>query len=124
MFKRNRKATVIVILSAIIFVGNISFTNHLQPRFKNLKVLSANIADEQLDDVMDGFKASLGVKCNFCHAPSKTQQGKMDMASDDNARKDITREMMRMTNEMNQKYIANIPHTDTAKIQMVPNFIL
>jgi len=27
--------------------------------------------------------------------------------------------MMRMTNEMNQKYIANIPHSDTAKVQLV-----
>jgi len=87
MFKSNRKAIVIVSLLAMIFIGTISFTNRLQPRFKNLKVLSSGITDEQLDDVMDDFKAALKIKCNYCHAPSKTQQGKMDMASDDNPKK-------------------------------------
>jgi hypothetical protein len=35
---------------------------------KNLKVLPKNISKEDLDKVMDGFKASLGVRCNYCHA--------------------------------------------------------
>jgi aerobic-type carbon monoxide dehydrogenase small subunit (CoxS/CutS family) len=75
-----------------------------QRKFKNLKVLPANIPYDSLDHVMDQFKADLGVKCSYCHAPSKDNSRKMDMASDANPKKDICRDMMRMTGEMNQKY--------------------
>ena len=54
---------------------------------------------------MDQFKVDLGVKCNYCHAPSKENPKKLDMASDANPKKDISRDMMRMTAEMNKKYI-------------------
>ena len=30
---------------------------------------------------MDGFKAALGVKCNFCHGPSKTGPKKLDFVA-------------------------------------------
>ncbi len=37
---------------------------------------------------MDGFKAALGVKCSFCHAPSKdTAQKWPDFASDEKPEK-------------------------------------
>ena len=42
---------------------------------------------------MDGFKAALGVRCNFCHAFN----GKTDFASDEKEEKGIARYMMKMT---------------------------
>jgi hypothetical protein len=43
----------------------------------------------------------------------------MDMPSDANPMKDIARQMIKMTDEMNKKYIATIPHADTVKVQNV-----
>ncbi|MBS1627308.1 MAG: c-type cytochrome [Bacteroidetes bacterium] len=119
MLIQNKKITLIITILTVIFISTISFTNHVQPRYKNLKILPQDISHDGLDSVMDGFKAALGVKCNFCHAPSKTQPGRMDMASDDNPHKNIARNMMRMTMEMNDKYIATIPHADTVKLQSI-----
>jgi hypothetical protein len=122
MLKNNSKKIVLLtLLCCVVSLAIFSFTNKQQDpiKFKNLKVLPKDISDDDLDHIMDNFKESLGVKCGFCHAPSKENPKKLDMASDDNPRKDITREMMRMTQEMNQKYISKIPHADTVKLQMV-----
>jgi hypothetical protein len=90
-----------------------------QQKFKNLKVLPADITFDSLDHIMDRFKVDLGVKCGYCHAPSKDNPRRMDMASDANPKKDICRDMMRMTSEMNKKYISAIPHADTVTVQQV-----
>lgn len=75
------------------------------PPKRNLKVLPKDISHDELDKVMDGFKAALGVKCNFCHAPSKDPNNKrLDMASDDKPEKSVAREMMKMTSKINKKY--------------------
>lgn len=75
-----------------------------EPKATNLKVLPKNISHDDLDKVMDGFKAALGVKCNFCHSPRKDNPKKLDFASDENPKKEVAREMMRMTNKINKKY--------------------
>lgn len=41
------------------------------------------------------------------------------MASDENPLKEVSRQMMRMTEEMNKKYIATMPHSDTSKVQLI-----
>ena len=71
--------------------------------YKNLKVLPKNITEKQMDSVMHHFTASLNVKCNFCHVRD-TATKKMNFASDENKHKLIARDMMRMTNELNEKY--------------------
>jgi spore germination cell wall hydrolase CwlJ-like protein len=54
---------------------------------------------------MDHFKTALGVKCSFCHAPSKdTAQKWPDFASDDKPEKNIARGMMKMTAKINKKF--------------------
>lgn len=78
-----------------------------EQKFLNLKILPKNISSEDLDKVMDGFKAALGVKCSFCHAPSKdTAQKHPDFASDDKPEKNIARKMMKMTAKINKKYFS------------------
>lgn len=123
MYNTNRKKIILMsLLSVFVTCTIFSFTNKQQPepkKFKNLKVLPENISHEELDNIMDAFKVSLGVKCGFCHAPSKENPKRLDMTSDDNPMKNIARDMMRMSMEMNQKYMANIPHADTVKIQMI-----
>ena len=62
---------------------------------------------EDLDKVMDGFKAALGVKCGFCHAPSKdTTNHHPDFASDEKPEKNIARKMMKMSAKINKKYFS------------------
>lgn len=73
-------------------------------RAKNLKVLPKDISKDELDEVMDGFKAALGVKCGHCHAPSTLDPKKLDFASDAKIEKEIARKMMKMTAKINKKY--------------------
>ena len=72
------------------------------PKFKNLKVLPADISREQLTTTMKGFSQSLGVRCSFCHVG---EEGKplstYDFASDSNTHKNIARAMMRLTWRLN-----------------------
>ncbi|HVY75748.1 MAG TPA: c-type cytochrome [Puia sp.] len=101
----NKKTGVALILS-LVLIGGIAATNPPEEhKFKNLKVLPKNISPEALDKVMDDFKAALGVKCNFCHAPSKDSNNHhLDFASDEKPEKNIARKMFKMTAKINKKY--------------------
>lgn len=77
---------------------------------RNLKVLPKDISPDSLERVMDGFTTALNVDCKFCHAPKDpAEPKKLNYASDANHLKDITRTMLRMTNEMNSKYMKALP---------------
>lgn len=97
-----RKMLVLSLVVIVIAFISVSFKE--EPKFKNLKVLSKNITKEELEIVMKEFKTALGVKCNFCHAQSKTDADKLDFASDENKHKNIARGMMRMTARINKKH--------------------
>jgi len=70
-------------------------------KFKNIKVLNEMPA-EQMGKVMNMMSASLGVNCNFCHAED-------DFAKDGNEHKDIARDMLKMTFELNKNYFESRP---------------
>jgi hypothetical protein len=59
--------------------------------------ITKNISHDDLDAIMDQFKAALNVKCDFCHSPRKDDPKKMDFASDEKPEKEIARDMLRMT---------------------------
>jgi xylose isomerase len=120
MVLQKRKTIVMIGLVSCISIALFAFRNsEVQPRWKNLKVLPASISHDSLDMLMDDYKAALNIKCSYCHAPSKDNPRRMDMASDANPKKDIARTMIRMTMELNQKYISTVPHSDTAKLVVV-----
>jgi hypothetical protein len=104
---RYKSLTVVAMLAVGIFVGASAFTPSSfeddKPK-RNLKVLPKDIADEDLHHVMEGFNAALGVKCNHCHAPSKTDDHKLDFASDEKPQKGWARDMMRMSAKINKKF--------------------
>ena len=110
----------ITILGALV-IQSFNIQQEQPKKLKNIKVFPSSATYEQVDHAMDQFKVDLGVKCNYCHAPEKDNPRKMDMPSDANPMKDIARDMIRMTEEMNKKYIATIKHTesDTTKIQTI-----
>ncbi|HZH66611.1 MAG TPA: c-type cytochrome [Flavisolibacter sp.] len=89
------------IIGAIII--SYAFTGSKDPGYKNLKILPKNITEQQMDSVMHHFTASLNVKCNFCHVRNEETK-EWDHASDANKHKLVAREMMTMTNNLNDKY--------------------
>jgi hypothetical protein len=92
------------ILLSLIFLGAISmaFTTD-DPVWKNLKILPKHITEKQLDSVMHHYSASLNVGCDYCHVENKAT-GEWDMASDEKKHKLRAREMMKMTDKINDKY--------------------
>ena len=89
-------------------------------KFKNIKVLNDMPAD-QMGKVMNLMSASLGVNCNFCHVAN-------DFAADGNEHKQITREMIKMTFDINKNNFGgrlevscNTCHNGKAHPQSAPN---
>ena len=81
------------------------------PKPKNLQVLPKDISHDQLMKVMHGFAGSLGVKCEYCHAPGP-QPRHLDFASDAKPQKRIARTMLRMTMTINDKYLSQVDNPD------------
>jgi hypothetical protein len=103
------KKTLVAIIAGLFIIAGIAATKPPEtPKYKNLKILPKNISKEDLDKVMDHFKVALGVKCSFCHAPSKdTAQKWPDFASDEKPEKLIARKMMKMTSKINKKFFGD-----------------
>lgn len=81
------------------------------PKPVNLKVLPKNIAPEELIHIMRGFTGALGVECSFCHARNE-QTHKLDFASDAKPEKQTARLMIRMTQTIDNEYLAKIDDPD------------
>ena len=113
-FSKTRLATVIII--AIFAFATTAFQQE-ERKAVNLKVLPKDISHEALEKEMHFYNQSLGVKCNYCHAPDPERPGRLNFASDSNHMKDEAREMMRLTNDVNEKYFqvkANSPQATNA----------
>jgi hypothetical protein len=81
---------------------------------RNLKVLPKDISSDSLSKIMDEFVEALNVDCAFCHAAKDPQQPKkLHYSSDANHLKEVTRTMMRMTYEMNDKYMKIVNQSNT-----------
>lgn len=87
------------------------------PKPTNLKVLPKNISAEELEGTMKAFNKSLGVKCGHCHAPKSNGEEGLDFASDENPKKDIARDMIKMTNKINKKYFKY--HDDEGMLKQI-----
>jgi len=122
MKQNKRKFFVTALLVMVGAIGILSFNIIQQPqprKLQNIKALPADWTYQQVDHLMDQYKVDLGVNCRYCHAADKNNPRRNDVVSDDNPKKDIAREMIRMTAELNQKYISVLPHADTVKVQIV-----
>ena len=86
------------------------------PKPTNLQVLPKDIAPADLLATMHQFTGALGEHCTFCHVQDVTSH-RMDFASDAKPEKAAARVMMRMTTDLNGKYLAELPeHDDMAKV--------
>jgi hypothetical protein len=73
---------------------------------KNLKVLPDNT---DLRKVMRAYSGDLGVDCEFCHTAPDPVTHRADRSSDANPVKDTARYMIQMTDDLNSKYLAQMP---------------
>jgi hypothetical protein len=82
-----------------------------RPKPTNLQVLPKDYTGDQVIDVMHKFEGELGVDCEYCHAknPNPTPtSGHLDFPSDANPMKDRARVMMRMNEEINQRFLTQL----------------
>ncbi|MEP7237679.1 MAG: c-type cytochrome [Ferruginibacter sp.] len=101
--KSFKKLKVLGVLATFIFIGIAAVKQPVNEKFKNLQVLPKNITADSLDKIMDGFNAMLGVDCKYCHVRDKKADTLM-FDKDDKSEKEIARNMMRMTMDINKKY--------------------
>ena len=78
-------------------------------KFTNLKVLPKDVPPAQLHATMIGFTRALGVRCTYCHVG---EEGKPirheDFAKDDKPTKIKARAMLKMVQDINGNYLANL----------------
>ena len=78
--------------------------------FTNLQVLPEGISRGELMGVMRSFSLATGLRCSSCHVGEEGEPlSTYDFASDDRAGKRKAREMMRMVQDINSKYLAMLP---------------
>jgi hypothetical protein len=73
---------------------------------QNLKVLPE---DTDFRKVMRGYAGDLGVECEFCHAVNPATK-RVDPPSDANPVKETARFMIQLTDDLNNKYLAEMPN--------------
>ena len=73
----------------------------------NLKVLPKGTSTQDVYKIMAGMQRDLGVQCSFCHEQDPDTK-QIDYLSDENPRKETARFMMRMTNDINTKYLGQL----------------
>jgi hypothetical protein len=80
---------------------------------KNLKVLPMDFSGEQVNDIMEEWSRSLGVRCDACHTEATEtivadDDSNLNFADDSKPMKVIARNMYGMTEEINSMHIAKI----------------
>jgi hypothetical protein len=115
-----KKTTIVFTIVVIVFASQ-SFTSlkhddHEKPT--NLIVLPKDISGDELHLIMRQYSKALGVRCGFCHERKEGQEH-ADFASDNKHEKEITRDMMRMVNDINEKYLAQSGNGHFEKITCV-----
>ncbi len=115
--KSYKKLLALTALVFFVFIG-IAAIEEPAGDFKNLQVLPKNITEDSLGKIMDGFNTSLKVDCNFCHVKDKNSEA-LIMEKDDKPEKEITRNMMRMTMDINKNYFQFNENVNAAQVQAV-----
>jgi len=103
---KSRNSILLLISFTVVLVIDIAAVDSTPAGndYQNLQVLPKDISSRDLQHIMvDEFQDGLGIGCGYCHA---TQKGTilLDYASDEKPEKEIARQMMRMTLEVNKNY--------------------
>jgi hypothetical protein len=118
---RTNLSSALIAASLLVFTAGLAAQappaeHHEMPKPTNLKVLPKNISTKDLLATMHGFTGALGVHCTYCHEEDSTTH-RPNFASDAKPEKKSARIMMRMTQNINGKYLASLPdHGDMQKV--------
>ena len=88
---------------------------------KNLQVLPKDMPRPEVVARMRGIATSLGVRCEYCHVAVQGADGReqvQDYSLDDKDTKKTARSMMRMVNDINEKYLPEMGHPLTGLAQV------
>src|SRR6476619_106673 len=77
--------------------------------WKNVQVLPKTMSKDELKALMKAQSKALGVECDYCHDVP-------DMASDKLENKKIARNMMKMVDEINGKWLKGMKDADKNKV--------
>src|ERR1041385_1333944 len=103
---KRRNLILLVMSFAIILVIDIAAidSDSAGNDYQNLQVLPKDISTRDLQHIMvDEFQDGLGIGCSYCHATQKSSI-LLDYASDEKPEKQMARQMMRMTLEVNKNF--------------------
>jgi hypothetical protein len=78
-----------------------------RPNPTNIKVLPKDITGDEVIKLMRQYEGDLGVECEFCHARNPETR-RNDFASDANPVKDKARLMIKLTDDLNAKYLTQL----------------
>ncbi len=97
---------MMAVIAGSVFLASTAFKplQEVQDPERNLQILPKDISEDELMAVMESFQVALGMGCDDCHARAKDGSSKLDFKSDDHPNKEVSRDMMRMTAELNEKY--------------------
>jgi hypothetical protein len=122
--KINAKLLVISMLCGTVTLITATATVGHPPddHFVNLQVLPKNTDPAVMNKIMVGeFEDALGVSCDYCHAANNAGDGR-DYASDAKPEKQVARQMLRMTLNLNRDYFKiDSPMVGTANIVVTCN---
>jgi len=82
-----------------------------RPKPTNLQVLPKDLTGDEVVAIMHKFEDQLGVDCDYCHAKNTANKpgvGHLDFSSDDNPMKDRARTMIRMADDINERFLVQL----------------
>ncbi|MDH4044547.1 MAG: c-type cytochrome [Gemmatimonadota bacterium] len=86
---------------------------------ENLQVLPKDTPVREVINTMRGFAIGLGVRCEHCHIGEAGEPlSTFDFVSDDMPAKDKAREMLRMVQQINGKWLAELPKRGTPAVEV------
>lgn len=97
-------------VALLLLIGSAPAPGQISPGdFENLTVLPPETDDRELIALMKSYTRALGVRCEYCHvgAPGASM-AEIDFVSDEKPAKETTRLMIRMTRDINQRYLEGL----------------
>jgi len=87
------------------------------PKPVNLQVLPKDLTGDQVVEIMHKWEGQLGVNCSSCHtkdeaASAQAGRTRLNFADDSKDEKKSARLMYSMTQELNKKYISQLPEME------------
>lgn len=89
--------TLLLSILVLSSFRTLSSKDEEKPQWRNVQILPQTLTRVEMDAIMEAWSTALGVSCSHCHV-------KGNMAADDKEEKIISRKMLTMTNEINEKY--------------------